>query len=679
MILHEQKARILLSEMLVNKSHYIPLGYDVEALKKQAPVPDGKKPNVDDYKKFRVEVLVEHLHSSYSKAEVTVRCDYCLSEGITTDTVMTYEQYRRGESVNLTGKEACKKHKFERMKENSMIKNGVPNASMLPENVQKYKETMIKKYGVDNPQKSKEIQDKTKETLKEKYGVENLSQSEELKEKKRQTSLRNWGVEQPLSAPQVREKIQKTFEKTYGVTHVGSKGSPYRENIDSGISKAYQERGEEIQKKKEQTSIRHFKTSHPMQSEKINEKRRNTTLLIYGVPNIGSSKEMIEKRKLNNLQKWGSTAYSNSPQFLKIGYDKIVKFISEKNYILITSFEDYLKDFDPKVHVFQCQCKKCSNTFEQKFSSTFMGSNTSPHCPTCDPLPEGGSFEEDDLCNFIKSIYSGPILRNNRKILSGRREIDILLPELNIGFEYDGCKWHSELSGVDKQYHLFKQKEAEEKGISLYFIYDFEWRNSREIIKSYLRNKLSSPQETFFARKGVIQKVDLPRAKDFLASSHYQGEDSIDSHTLSLGLFFEGDLVSLLCMGKPRFNKEFEWEIIRYTNKLNIKVLGGFSKLYSYFEKNFNPKSVITYANKRLFTGKVYLHSGFQFSHNSDPGYFYIKNGYPVGSRYKFQKHKLQSLLPNFDPSLSEWENMKANGYDRVWDCGNSVYTKQYP
>jgi hypothetical protein len=39
-----------------------------------------------------------------------------------------------------------------------------------------------------------------------------------------------------------------------------------------------------------------------------------------------------------------------------------------------------------------------------------------------------------------------------------------------------------------------------------------------------------------------------------------------------------------------------------------------------------------------------------------------------------FQKHKLEKLLKIYNPSLSEWENMKNNGYDRIWDCGHGKY-----
>lgn len=53
----------------------------------------------------------------------------------------------------------------------------------------------------------------------------------------------------------------------------------------------------------------------------------------------------------------------------------------------------------------------------------------------------------------------------------------------------------------------------------------------------------------------------------------------------------------------------------------------------------------------------------------------YYRKGYQLlESRIKYQKHKLLKLLKAFSPSLTEWENMKNNGYDRIWDCGNDVW-----
>ena len=59
-----------------------------------------------------------------------------------------------------------------------------------------------------------------------------------------------------------------------------------------------------------------------------------------------------------------------------------------------------------------------------------------------------------------------------------------------------------------------------------------------------------------------------------------------------------------------------------------------------------------------------------------------IKNGFThytddyhtFFNRVKFQKHKLSNLLESYDPSETEWENMKKNGYDRIWDCGTMMW-----
>ena len=43
-------------------------------------------------------------------------------------------------------------------------------------------------------------------------------------------------------------------------------------------------------------------------------------------------------------------------------------------------------------------------------------------------------------------------------------------------------------------------------------------------------------------------------------------------------------------------------------------------------------------------------------------------------NKSKNPKSKLKNKLQKFDESLSEWENMKANGFDRIWDCGHTKW-----
>ena len=130
-----------------------------------------------------------------------------------------------------------------------------------------------------------------------------------------------------------------------------------------------------------------------------------------------------------------------------------------------------------------------------------------------------------------------------------------------------------------------------------------------------------------------------------------------------------------MTLGKSRYNKKYKWELIRFANKIGYTVIGGASRLFSKFIKDHNPESIISYSDERWNTGNVYKQLGFKFQSTSGPSYRYTKNYTNLESRVKYQKHKLKELLSDFDESKSEWQNMVENGYDRIWDCGNSVYT----
>ena len=75
-----------------------------------------------------------------------------------------------------------------------------------------------------------------------------------------------------------------------------------------------------------------------------------------------------------------------------------------------------------------------------------------PLCTICYPIDLLISIKEENLYEFIKSIYFGEIVQSYR---INRQEIDIYLPKLKIGFEFNGLYWHSDLY-KDKNYHLNK-------------------------------------------------------------------------------------------------------------------------------------------------------------------------------------------------------------------------------
>lgn len=165
-------------------------------------------------------------------------------------------------------------------------------------------------------------------------------------------------------------------------------------------------------------------------------------------------------------------------------------------------------------------------------------------------------------------------------------------------------------------------------------------------------------QTKIYARKCIIKEISVKEKNKFLNLYHIQGEDK---SKVKLGLFFNDELVACMTFGKPRFNKNYQWELIRFASK--YKVIGGASKLLKYFEKQYKPESIITYADRRFSKGNLYNLLEFKLLSKTQPNYFYIK-GNEILTRYQCQKHKLQKLLGDkFDKDLTETENMLANRF----------------
>lgn len=281
---------------------------------------------------------------------------------------------------------------------------------------------------------------------------------------------------------------------------------------------------------------------------------------------------------------------------------------------------------------------------------------------------------EKEIRNWlIQDLGISDININDRKILNGK-EIDFLSIKNKIGIELNGMFWHNDKI-VSKSYHLDKTKNASNKGINLYHIFEYEWCEKKDIIKSIIKSKFGLFDRKFFARNCEVIEIGEKIKSKFLNENHLQGNDA---SIVYYGLMCGGELISCMTFGKSRFNKTYEWELYRFTTKIGYKVIGGASKLFKHFVKLNRPASIITYVDVRFSpNGGFYETLNFKYLHMSKPSYFYFNNNTPfiVYSKNKFQKHKLKNISGFIlDESKSEAENMYNNNYLRIWDCGNYVY-----
>ncbi len=217
---------------------------------------------------------------------------------------------------------------------------------------------------------------------------------------------------------------------------------------------------------------------------------------------------------------------------------------------------------------------------------------------------------------------------------------------------------YSPYIGVDKNYHKEKSNLAKENGFQC--IHVFDWDDKNKIIK------LLQPRPYIAARKCIIREVMNYETTDFLNNNHLQG---FCNAKVNIGLFYNDELISLMTFGKPRYNKNYEWELIRYCSTYCIK--GGEQKLFQYFLRHYSPKSIISYCDESKFTGKIYEYLGF------------IKDSLSISKHWyniKTSKHVLDSSLQmkgfdilfntNYGKGTNNEVLMKEYGFVEIYACG---------
>lgn len=277
-------------------------------------------------------------------------------------------------------------------------------------------------------------------------------------------------------------------------------------------------------------------------------------------------------------------------------------------------------------------------------------------CPSCVPRV---SRAERELADWIESLGIF-VDRGNASVLYPRH-IDVYMPDRNFGIEYNGLYFHNETDGRNKTYHLEKTEAASAKGIHLMQFWDIEWNKKQDIVKSVILNKLGIYGTRYFARKLKVHPVLPGVARIFCENNHLHGFRGGSNY---IGLYNVDELVALMITA-------YDGELVRFVVKTYTTVIGGFSKLLKYSSVRYS------FVDRRVFTGSSYTANGFILDSVTPPNYYYTKDYRVLESRNKYQKHKLDKLLPEFNPDISEVKNMQNNGYVRVFDCGNLKFT--YP
>ena len=282
-------------------------------------------------------------------------------------------------------------------------------------------------------------------------------------------------------------------------------------------------------------------------------------------------------------------------------------------------------------------------------------------CPRC---WSGTSKWELELQTALQE--SGLTALTNQRVL-GQKEIDVLLPDINVGIELHGLYWHSD-KFLPATAHADKLALAESAGIRLLQVFEDEWKNRKNAVMHLILRVCGKGAATG-ARSLQLLEISAREANDLYEFAHLQG--AIKSGSRHYGLFSkDGKLVAAASFGKSRFERD-TWELLRYASKISVH--GGVARLCKRFMDDTGVHRIISYSDRRWFVGEGYKQNGFKWVSRSQPGYWWTR-GYERISRFRFQKHRIQQVIPDADIGKTEVEIAEAAGYYRIFDAGQDKW-----
>ncbi len=377
----------------------------------------------------------------------------------------------------------------------------------------------------------------------------------------------------------------------------------------------------------------------------------------YGTKNVFSTDNCKNKIKETNNKKYGVDYYLQTNEARS--QRQTTQFIEAKetlknklnNFSSFNIIDSLIRPKDEKGHYHfakvECKCLKCGNTY-------FTNIRRAQRCNICYPEDwlNGTSKLEKSIVEYIKQIYSGTILENDR-IAILPKELDIYLPEKNLAIEIDGDRWHgcNNISLFRDCLNKAGEKQAlcNQRGIRLITIKECDYIDRPDVFKRFLEDAICD-RKRIFARKCDIKSISKKDAENFCNYYHVNG---YRNGSIKYGLYYNNELVCVAIFGK---HPKYEWECIRLCYKTGISIIGGWEKIQKHFGKRF-----LHFVNLQYFPGKNVTGIGFRY-----------KKDDIILSRRTLQKNEqLKRYCENYDPNKSDIENCINNGFTVIFDCGN--------
>lgn len=405
--------------------------------------------------------------------------------------------------------------------------------------------------------------------------------------------------------------------------------------------------------------IRHTKLERYGNASYVNpEKAKKTNLNRYGTECSLHNDEVAEKVKATNIAKYGSEVYFTTDDFKEKMKDKQSVRLQKTQQ---TCLQKYGAHSWFSSDAGKAEIKKI---MQEKYGVDYF-------CQT--PMVRNYTSNSKPNQYFAQQLENNNISFEREFSIENRQydfKVGNILIEINPTATHNSDWGILGNPGITKTYHKEKSDIAFMHGYRCIQVWD--WDNLEKII---FLLKESQSSEVIYARNCTIQILSIESEKEFLQNYHLQGYVKSE---ICLGLMYEGNVAAVMTFGKPRYNRNYQYELLRYC--CNAHIVGGAQKLFKHFIKMMHPESIISYCDKSKFNGNVYLSLGFTSSStNVTPSchWYNIKTHRHITDNLLRQRgfdQLLGSEYGVFGKGTSNEHLMLQAGFVRIFDCGQESF-----
>lgn len=487
--------------------------------------------------------------------------------------------------------------------------------------------TNVDRRGVSYPMQSAEVRKNHEAAMLSAHGVEHALQSEEFKEKAKQTAREHFGTDWALQSPEVQAKRKATMLERYGV-------------------------------------------EHPMQLQDFKEKSKKTIKEKYGVDCVAHSPEIQAKRIATNIKKYGF-AHPTQNYVVK----EKIKASRIKNNGSFWTEAMQRKSESTWMSRYGVRNPSFSREVIKKIAATMRRYGV-PYYVLTDACKKSGAFTRiSDINKHWKARLESLGYEVELEKTIGTKSYDLHLVGHDIVIEIDPTYTHSQIpphysdKSIPVDYHREKTRIANDAGFRC--IHVFDWDEAEKIL-----DLLSPNRKTVYARQCELRIIDSKEAEQFEDIYHLQGK--CRGQTRCYGLYYEDELAAVMTFGKPRWNKAYEYELLRLCTRSDIKIVGGAERMLKRFITDNRPKSIISYCDIAKFSGDVYSRIGFTRLKDTEPNLVWSKGKKHITNNLLLRRGFDQLFNTGYGKGTSNNELMIQHGWRPVYDCGQMVFEMRF-